>query len=73
MWLQLRCCALVCWDPVSVNFKVRGAWDARNGFGGVEQELEVWNMVRGFQIKGQSYGVRIKGSGARIRESGIIE
>ena len=48
-------------------------WDTKDGFGGVEQESEVRSMVRDFQIKGRRYRVRIKGSGARIRESGIIE
>ena len=57
-----------------------GAWEIRdgrngfkNGFGGTEQESEVRSMVRGFRIKGRSYGARIKSSGVRIRESGIID
>ena len=45
----------------------------KNRFGGADQESEVWSMVRGFWIKGRRYGVLIKGSGAKIGESGIIE
>ena len=45
----------------------------KNGFRDAEQELEVQSMVRGFRIKGRRYGVMIKGSGARIGESEIIE
>ena len=59
---------------------VGGAWEIRdgrngfrNGFRGAEQELEVWNMVRGFRVKDRSYRTRIKSSGAKIGESGIID